>query len=173
MLCYRGQPRHLLILQPTGRSCRSIQSSNRRGFKAIWYHARRVRKASGLLPPKEAGFLEMAVELANQSPCDPELTRAARDVLETNPVFALEAGLAALRWLAANFGYEVTGADVWAAYSHTINAAERVSRREQVRQQISHTGGQQPLHNGGCSAGNSDSFEGNYREGSQGRASNG
>jgi hypothetical protein len=86
---------------------------------------------------KEAGLLEMAVELANQSPCDPRtLTRAARDFLDTNPVFALEAGMAAVRWLAANFGYEVTGADVWAAYSHTIIAAERVSRREQVRQQI-------------------------------------
>ena len=81
--------------------------------------------------------LEMAVELANQSPCDPRtLTRAAHDFSETNPAFALEVGLAALRRLAANFSYEVAGADVWAAYSHTITAAERVSRREQVRQQI-------------------------------------
>ena len=47
---------------------------------------------------KEAGQLEMAAELANQSPCDPKtLTRAARDFVEKDPGFALTAGLAALR----------------------------------------------------------------------------
>jgi hypothetical protein len=35
--------------------------------------------------------------------------------VEKNPGFALTAGLAALRWLSAGYGYEVTGADVWAA----------------------------------------------------------
>jgi hypothetical protein len=55
----------------------------------------------------------VAIELANQSPCDPKtLTRAARDFIDTNPVFALEAGLAALRWLAKGYAYEVSGADV-------------------------------------------------------------
>jgi hypothetical protein len=48
----------------------------------------------------------MAGELANQSPCDPKtLTRAARDFVEKNPGFALTAGLAALRWLSAGYGY--------------------------------------------------------------------
>ena len=79
----------------------------------------------------------MAVELANQSPCDPKtLTRAARDFIDKNPVFALEAGLAALRWLGAGYGYEISGVDVWAAYSYTINAAERVGRRDEVRERI-------------------------------------
>ena len=86
---------------------------------------------------KEAGLLEMAIGLANQSPCDPKtLTRAARDFIEQNPVFALEAGLAALRWLGEGFGYEVSGVDVWAAYSHTINAAERVGRCDEVRERV-------------------------------------
>jgi hypothetical protein len=54
---------------------------------------------------KEAGLLEMAIELANQSPCDPKtLTRAARDFIDQNLVFALEAGLAALRWLGEGYG---------------------------------------------------------------------
>jgi hypothetical protein len=49
---------------------------------------------------KEAGFLELAMELAKEWPCDPKtLTRAARDFIETNPGFALGAGLAALYWL--------------------------------------------------------------------------
>jgi hypothetical protein len=86
---------------------------------------------------KEAGLLQMAAELANQSPCDPStLTRAARDFIDKDPVFALEAGLAALRWLGEGYGYEVNGADVWAAYTHTMNAAERVGRREVVRERI-------------------------------------
>ena len=86
---------------------------------------------------KEAGLLELAIELANRSPSDPRtLTRAARDLMDKNPAFALEAGLAALRWLAQGYGYEVTGADVWAAYSHTIQAAERLGRRDEVRKCI-------------------------------------
>ena len=86
---------------------------------------------------KEAGYLDMAAELANQSACDPKtLTRAARDFVNKSPEFALKAGLAAMRWLAASYGYEVNGADVWAAYSHTMTAAEQVGRREEVRERI-------------------------------------
>ena len=86
---------------------------------------------------KEVGLLQMAIELANQSPCDPKtLTRAARDFIDINPVFALEAGLAALHWLSAGFGYEITGIDVRAAYSYTINAAERIGRRDEVQKRI-------------------------------------
>ncbi len=86
---------------------------------------------------KEAGFWELAIELAKASPCDPKtLTRAARDFIENNPIFALEAGVAALHWLAKGYGYEVTGADVWAAYTNTMKAAERLDRRDQVRERI-------------------------------------
>lgn len=86
---------------------------------------------------KEAGFLELAIELANEWPCDPKtLTRAARDFIETHPGFALGAGLAALYWLEQGYGYEITGADVWAAYSNTIKAAERLDRRDEVRDRI-------------------------------------
>jgi hypothetical protein len=86
---------------------------------------------------KEVGLLKMAIELANQSPCDPKtLTRAARDFIDSNPVFALDAGLAALRWLGMGYGYEITGIDVRAAYSYTINAAERIGRRYEVQERI-------------------------------------
>jgi hypothetical protein len=86
---------------------------------------------------RRARWLEIAAELASRSPCDPKtLTRAARDFVNTNPEFALKAGLAAMRWLAAGYGYEVNGADVWAAYSHTMTAAEQVGRREGVRERI-------------------------------------
>ena len=32
--------------------------------------------------------------------------------------------MASLRWLVEGYGYEITGADVWAAYDHTMKAAE-------------------------------------------------
>lgn len=57
-------------------------------------------------------------------PCGPKtLTRTARDFARTNPAFAVEAGLAALRWLVRGYGYEVTSVEVRAAYSHTLTAA--------------------------------------------------
>ncbi|MBV8773864.1 MAG: hypothetical protein JO166_16280 [Deltaproteobacteria bacterium] len=44
-----------------------------------------------------------------------------------------EAGLAALHWLEKDYRYEITGADLWAAYSNTIKAPERLDRRGEVR----------------------------------------
>ena len=62
---------------------------------------------------KSAGLYLEALELANRSPCDPKtLTRAARDLAENEPLFAIEAGMTALKWLVAGYGYDVTGADV-------------------------------------------------------------
>lgn len=73
---------------------------------------------------KDAGLFDIAVELANASPTDPRtLTRAARDFAETQPAFALAAGLAALRWMSTGYGYEITGADVVDAYTATTRVA--------------------------------------------------
>jgi len=86
---------------------------------------------------KQTGELELAANLMNQSPCDPKtLTRAARDFVNKDPDFALKAGLAALRWLAQGYGFEITGADVWAAYLHTMKAAEQLGRRDEARESI-------------------------------------
>lgn len=83
---------------------------------------------------KEAKLFDEAIALANRGPCDPKtLTRAARDFAEQNPAFATEAGLAALHWLVQGYGYEVTNADVWAACSTTIKAAENAGRGDEVR----------------------------------------
>jgi tetratricopeptide (TPR) repeat protein len=73
---------------------------------------------------KDAGLYDEAIALAQRTPCDPRtLTRAARDFAATKPRFAVEAGLAALRWIAAGYGYEITGLDVLAACSSTLDAA--------------------------------------------------
>ena len=86
---------------------------------------------------KSAGLYLEALELANRSPCDPKtLTRAARDLAETEPLFAIEAGMTALKWLVAGYGYEVTGADVMSAYSHTMKAAEVAQRQPETFERI-------------------------------------
>lgn len=86
---------------------------------------------------KDARLFDEAIALANRTPCDPKtLTRAARDFAETNPAFATEAGLAALRWLTQGHGYEITGIDVWAAYDHTIKAARNAGRDDTIHARI-------------------------------------
>jgi hypothetical protein len=48
----------------------------------------------------------------------------------------IEAGMAAMRWLVHGYGYDITGADVWAAYSYTMKAAENVGRRAETHGRI-------------------------------------
>lgn len=87
---------------------------------------------------KSAGLYDEAIELANRTPCDPKtLTRAARDMAETEPRFAVEAGVAALRWLVEGYGYEITGLDVRAAYDYTMKAAENAGCKSETFERIS------------------------------------
>lgn len=86
---------------------------------------------------KQAGLYEQALALASRSPCDPKtLTRAARDYAGTEPEFAVGAGLLALGWLVEGHGYDITGADVWAAYDWTMKAAEAQGASAEVEQRI-------------------------------------
>jgi hypothetical protein len=74
---------------------------------------------------KDAGFFELAIELANRSPSDPRtLIRAARDFAVKRPEFALAAGMTALRGIANGWGYDITGADVLDAYAAVMAAAD-------------------------------------------------
>jgi len=74
---------------------------------------------------KELKLFDFALQLAERSPCEPKtLTRAARDFVEIEPVFAFGAAMSALRWLSQGWGYEVTGADVTEAFDMAIAAAE-------------------------------------------------
>jgi hypothetical protein len=86
---------------------------------------------------KELGLYDAAIQLARTSPCDPKtLARAARDHAAEQPAFAVEAGVAALDWLVQGFGYEITGADVWTAYSATMKAAEALGRGSETKERI-------------------------------------
>ncbi len=86
---------------------------------------------------RSAGLYGEAIELANRTPCDPRtLTRAARAMATEEPRFALEAGMAALRWLVEGYGYEITDKDVWAAFNHTMKAAANAGCEDETRARI-------------------------------------
>ncbi len=86
---------------------------------------------------KEIGLFDLALELANRSPCDPKtLTRAARDYLNAEPDFALGSAMVALRWLSEGWGYEVTSADVVEAYDRAMAAATRLNKIDDIFNQV-------------------------------------
>lgn len=86
---------------------------------------------------KDAELFDDALALASRTPCDPRtLTRAARDYEKSKPIFAVGAGLLALHWLIQGYGYEITSADVWAAYRSTMAAGERHGSAADVKAQI-------------------------------------
>ena len=86
---------------------------------------------------KELGLYDVAIELARTSPCDPKtLARAARDHVASEPAFAVEASCAALDRMVQGFGYEITGADVWMAYSSAMRAGESLGRGPETKERI-------------------------------------
>jgi hypothetical protein len=86
---------------------------------------------------RAAGLYDEALALAGRTPCDPRtLTRAARDLAGKRPGFSVAAGLLALQWLVQGHGYDITGADVWAAYSSTMGAAEKAGVVDETRERI-------------------------------------
>jgi hypothetical protein len=86
---------------------------------------------------KDAGLYAEALALARRTPCDPRtLTRAARDFAKDQPAFAVGAGVLALHWLVQGYGYEITSADVWAAYASTMQAADRNGTTAETRERI-------------------------------------
>ncbi len=90
---------------------------------------------------KELEFYDLALELADRSPCDPKtLTRAARDYLDSEPAFALGSAIAALRWLSEGWGYAVTSVDVVEAYDRAMDAAARLNKVADVNERIRQLG---------------------------------
>lgn len=86
---------------------------------------------------KELGLYDVAIVLARTSPCDPRtLARACRDHVESAPAFAVEAGFQALHWIAQGHGYEITSADIWAAWRPMMQAAQAIGRADEVRERV-------------------------------------
>jgi hypothetical protein len=55
---------------------------------------------------------------------------------ETKPGFAIEVGLAALKWMLQGYGYEITEEDVRLAYQSTIKAAKNAGEEKQTLNRI-------------------------------------
>jgi len=86
---------------------------------------------------KSLELYDLAVQLANRSPCDPKtLNRAARDHVKSNPEFAIEAAMASLRWLCEDYGYDIMGLDVHAPYDYAMNAARILAREQETQDRV-------------------------------------
>ena len=87
---------------------------------------------------KDAGLLDLAIDLATRSPTDPlTLGRAARDYAVKEPKFAMASGLASLQWMARGYGYELTGMDVSQAYQAVMDAGRAMGLPNgQIEQQV-------------------------------------
>jgi hypothetical protein len=88
------------------------------------------------------GLEEVDDDVRDDSPAtgavgDPRtLARAARDHVATARAFAVETGLVALDWIAQGYGYEITTADVWAAYLPAKEAADRLGAGAELRARV-------------------------------------
>ncbi len=86
---------------------------------------------------KSAGLYDLALRLARKSPGDPRtLARAARDFRETEPDFAMEAGILSLLRFEEGLGYEVEEKEVREAFMFTLEAARRAGRENEALQRI-------------------------------------
>ena len=73
---------------------------------------------------KDAGLLDLALQFANEGRTDPRtLSRASRDFLQKDARFSLQVGRLAIQRILEGYGYELTSADVIAAYDHLMAAA--------------------------------------------------
>ena len=86
---------------------------------------------------KEVALYDLALDLAHRSPCDPRtLIRAARDHVDSQPEFALEAALCALHWLSRGWGYEITSTEVLQAHDFAMAAADALGRNSDTEERI-------------------------------------
>lgn len=85
---------------------------------------------------KDAGFLEMAINLASRSPTDHRtLIRAAKDFSATHSAFAADCGFLALHWISEDRAYDPTNTDVLDAYDAMLLGTND-EMRSKVRQMV-------------------------------------
>lgn len=91
---------------------------------------------------KSSGYYDLAIKLVKDSPCNPKtLIKASQDFIDKAPDFAVESGLAALRWLIAGYGYDITAVEVLKAFDNTLKAAENAGCRDKVYWKINKIAG--------------------------------
>ena len=78
-------------------------------------------------PVKDSELFELAIELGSRNSSYPPMpVRAARHFAVERPEFALAAGMTALRGLANEGDYDITGIDVLDAYAAVIAAGNAI-----------------------------------------------
>jgi hypothetical protein len=87
---------------------------------------------------KDAGLYSLVIDLVTRSPTDPRtLIRAAKEFAEKEPPFAVDAGLAALRWIFAGHGYDITDTEIVDAYHAVIAAASNAGvENHQIKEDV-------------------------------------
>ncbi|MEN8151903.1 MAG: hypothetical protein ABFS86_18960 [Planctomycetota bacterium] len=91
------------------------------------------KEGSWFATARRHGHLELALDLARRSACDPRtLSRAARDHLLSEPEFAMECGVLSLHWVAEGEGYKIELGEVQVVRDIVLQAAEALGRSEGV-----------------------------------------
>lgn len=87
---------------------------------------------------RHEGFLDIAARLATEFRTEPlTLINAARDHATTDPVFAVQVGIAALQGLDAGYGYnQPLPIDVLAAYDAVLSAAQVAGNIDEVAARV-------------------------------------
>ena len=86
---------------------------------------------------KDAGFLDLALEFANQGRTDPRtLSRASRDLLKKDARFCLQVGRLAIQRMLEGYGYELTAGDAIDAYDRFMAAADRLGVAARARHDV-------------------------------------
>jgi hypothetical protein len=87
---------------------------------------------------KDVGHLDLALRFATTGRTDPKtLSRASRDFLESDPVFALRIGRLAVDRILAGYGYEITVLDLAGAVDHFLAAACRLGVEADAKNDLS------------------------------------
>ncbi|MGH9663476.1 MAG: hypothetical protein ACRD9L_03515 [Bryobacteraceae bacterium] len=94
---------------------------------------------------KHAGFLDLALEFAKMGRTDPRtLSRASRDLVKKDARFCLRVGRLAIEGILQGYGYELTRADVLAAYNHLMAAAQTLGVASEARSGVLAAATEQP-----------------------------
>jgi hypothetical protein len=94
---------------------------------------------------KDAGFLDLALQFANEGRTDPRtLSRASRDLLQKDARFSLQVGRLAVQRILEGYGFELTGVDVIDAYNHFMAAALTLGVASQARADVLALASKQP-----------------------------
>ncbi|MCA9647306.1 MAG: hypothetical protein KC492_41740, partial [Myxococcales bacterium] len=86
---------------------------------------------------KDAELFQEAIDLVQKSQADVRtLLRAAHDYADRQPWFAMEAGLAALKWMLEAPHFEITNTEIWNAYNATRVAANAADLRDEAMDRL-------------------------------------